>query len=202
MPVRACTCGSAARAAIARPTNSGDSDCRKFESFFPASRQFSSVTPKCSSIDSERRKPGCHGDDRNSVRREFGGPQQRQHLLPHLDRLRHRVPAAANHVRFGHFDDQATPSRHHRQGCMLRGDDSRGQSLPKDRVGGLHVRLPHLSVHAHQRVLPGHAVDDDIEAAVGAQNAPDSAFTARSSVWSTRTAIASPPAAAIIAAVS
>jgi len=41
------------------------------------------------------------------MRFELRGPQQRQHLLRHLDRLRHRIAAAADHVVFGDFHDQA-----------------------------------------------------------------------------------------------
>jgi hypothetical protein len=51
-------CGSIARATAARPTNRGVSDSAKKGSLAMPSRQFSSRTPKCSRIASERRKPG------------------------------------------------------------------------------------------------------------------------------------------------
>ena len=77
------TFGSAASAAIARPTNSGDSDTRKFESFLPASRQVSSVTPKCSQHGFRAEEAGRDGEDGDAMRRELGGPLERQHLLRH-----------------------------------------------------------------------------------------------------------------------
>ena len=56
-PLRACTPGSAASAATARPTKRGLSEIAA-KCGCAASRQVSSVTPKASSIISERSQPG------------------------------------------------------------------------------------------------------------------------------------------------
>ena len=93
-PDRARTFGSCARAATARPTKSGDSDSRKFLSVLPPSRQFASVNPMPCSIDSERRKPGCHGYRSHAVWLQFGRHVQRQTLERELDHLRDRLPPA------------------------------------------------------------------------------------------------------------
>ena len=59
---------------------------------------------------------------------------------------------------------------------MLRRDDARGERLPKNRIGGLQIRLPEEAVLTHQRVFSRHAVDDDVDALVGAQDAPKQRF--------------------------
>ena len=110
------------------------------------------------------------------MRRELRGPEQRQHLLRHLDGLRHRVAAAADHVVLGHFHDEAALGGHHGQCGMLRRDDPRGQALPKDRTCRLEIGLPEEAVRAHQRILARHAVDDDIDALVGAPDASEQRF--------------------------
>ena len=63
------TFGSAASAATARPAKSGVSEARKSGSFFPASCQLASATPKWSSIASERRKPGVSATAATFLRR-------------------------------------------------------------------------------------------------------------------------------------
>ena len=58
-PLRRATSGSAARAATARPTKRGLSEiAAKWPPAAGVSRQVSSVTPKASSIISERSQPG------------------------------------------------------------------------------------------------------------------------------------------------
>jgi len=68
------------------------------------------------------------------------------------------------------FHDQAALRRHHRDRGVLRRDDARGEPLPEHRVGVPEIRLPQVTVLLQQRILAGHAVDDDVEAVVGAED--------------------------------
>jgi hypothetical protein len=108
--------------------------------------------------------------------RELGGPEERKHLLRHLDGLRHRISAATDHVVFRHFHDEPASGGHHRQRGMLRRDDAGGEPLPEDRVRVLDIRLPEEAVGTHQRVFARHAVHDDVDALVGAHDAPEQRF--------------------------
>ena len=162
--------GSAASAAIARPTNSGDSETRKFGSFLPPSRQVSSVTPKCSSMDSERRKPGVMARTAMPCGASSLAHASGSSFCDSLDGMGDRVRAAADDVVFRDFHDQAALRRLHRQRGMLGRDDARGESLPEHRVGVLEIRLPEEAVRLQQRIFSRHAVDDDVEAVVGAED--------------------------------
>ena len=53
---------------------------------------------------------------------------------------------------------------------MLRRDDARGEPLPEHRVGVPEIRLPEETVLLQQRIFSRHAVDDDVEAVVGAED--------------------------------
>ena len=96
--------------------------------------------------------------------------------MRHLDGLRHRIPAAAHHVVLRHFHDESALGGHHGECRIFRRNDARREPLPKDRVRGLQVCLPEVAVYAHQRVFAGHAVDHDIDALVGAHDAPKQRF--------------------------
>jgi hypothetical protein len=83
----------------------------------------------------------------------------------------HRISAAADHVVLRHFDDEAAFGGHHRERRILRRDDAGRQTLPKNRVCGLQVRLPEEAVYAHERIFARHAVDDDVDAFVSTPDA-------------------------------
>ncbi len=83
------------------------------------------------------------------------------------------IPSAAHHVVFRDFDDQPAFSGHHRERGVLRRDDARCEGLPEDRIGLGRIRLPEEAVGFHQRVFARHAVDDDVDALVGALDAPE-----------------------------
>ena len=53
---------------------------------------------------------------------------------------------------------------------MLRRDDARGEPLPEHRVRVPEIRLPEEAVLLQQRVFSSHAVDDDVDAAAGAED--------------------------------
>jgi len=114
-----------------------------------------------------------HRDARHAVRLQLGRPVQRQDLVRHLHRLRHRIAAATEDVVLGDLDDQAAAAAHHQQRRVLRRDDPRGQSLPENRVGVLQVRLPEVAPLPHQRIFAGDAVDEDVDAFVFAGDAPE-----------------------------
>ena len=65
---------------------------------------------------------------------------------------------------------------------MLRRDDARGEPLPEHRVGVPEIRLPEETVRLQQRIFSRHAVDDDVEAVVGAEDAAEQRLTSRSFV--------------------
>ena len=173
MPVRSCTFGSAASAAIARPTNSGDSDCQEVRILLARLAPVVFGDAEVLQHGFRAQEAGRDGQDGDAMRRELGGPEEREHLLRHLDGLRHRIPAAADHVVLRDFDDEAALRGHHRERGVLRRDDARREPLPEDRVGVRQIRLPEEAVRAHQRVFARHAVDDDVEALVGAEDAAE-----------------------------
>ena len=53
---------------------------------------------------------------------------------------------------------------------MLRRNDARGEPLPEHRVGVPEIRLPEKTVLLQQWIFSRHAVDDDVEAVVGAED--------------------------------
>ena len=62
---------------------------------------------------------------------------------------------------------------------MFCGDDARGEPLPENGLGLRQVRLPEKAVPSHQRIVPSHAVDDDVDSVVGAADPAKQRFHLR-----------------------
>ena len=133
--MRSRTFGSAASAAIARPTNSGDSDSQEVRILLARLAPVVFGHAEVLQHGFRAQEAGRDGEDGDAMRREFGGPLEREHLLRHLDGMRHRIRAAADDVVLRDFHDQAALRGHHRERGMLRRDDARGEPLPEHRVG-------------------------------------------------------------------
>ena len=167
-----CTSGSAASAAIARPTNKGDCDCRKFGSFLPASRQLSSVTPRCCSMDSDRRKPGVTAMTVMPCGASSAAQSSGSTFCAILTACAIGLPpppimsfsvTSTMRPRFAGIIASAACFA-----VMIR--DVRPCRKIAPAVFGRPARG---SVRAHQRILARHAVDDDVDALVSVPDAPE-----------------------------
>ena len=121
-------------------------------------------------------EPGGDRDCGDTVRKELGGHRQRHLLEPELDRLLDRMTAHAHRVALGHLDDEAAAGRHHPLCRVLCGDEMGHQPVLESFGGVGQVGIPEPAVSAIDRVLTGHAINDDIEATVLALHARKERF--------------------------
>ena len=121
------------------------------------------MTPKCCSIDSERRNPGVIASAATPCGFSSAAMLSASILSAAFTVCDSGLPPAAEQIAFRHLDDEAAPVADHERRRVLRGDDVRRERLSQDRVGILQVDLPEATPLPHHRVFAGNAVDEHVE---------------------------------------
>ena len=208
MPFQRARSGSAASAAIARPTNRGVSEMAKCGTFASASRQFSSVTPKMSSITSERSQPGVTATAVRLVLaqlvRPAAGEPDRRDLGQVVVDVEPVVLGVVLRGAVGDLDDQRRLALRMSSGnaCF---DVMRWVSIaqPQQPEPVVERVLPHRRVPLGEEVAAEDVVDQHVEAALLGVDPRDQRRRPVSGTrWSVGTAIPVPPAAVTSSAVS
>src|SRR5215204_1118099 len=119
-----------------------------------ASRQFSSETPKWSSISSERKKPGVKASAATlRWRRRWSYTSIRSQRWPDhrgLYEIVEEASAVAGPHAVGYLQDQASLTTHHERGGVVARDDVRLDSLPQHGKPVLERELPERCVELRQ----------------------------------------------------
>ena len=196
-------CGSAASAAMARPSRPGDSDARKSGSVAPASRHVASVTPSLSSelsVQVARR----YRHHRDAMRRELLGHRIRQTGAQRRGQIEEQARPVGQGRAVGDLDDQARDRRlgsQHQRHQVLQGDDVRPQRPIDGAAAARQRNLPERSAERDREVVAPEIQDQDVEPSLLAANALDERGHIAAAAWSTRTAMPRPPCAVTCSAV-